>query len=221
MRLLRQGPLLSGRSPPELTLPLSPLLPLFYRRQRDYQVGDIVIARVKGYPCMCPPFLATLSAIPISWRTTPPSGLRPLPSYSARLTSSPDCSSCVQSGHAKSTRSGRARRRSGGASGSSPRATSQSLSRPPSAPLPAAEADPCSGCSIYARPSEMMPLTKTMIHEHLKKNKNSPKSALLNEGYVAFLPPAHAHLSSRLVLRPVPAFPFQAIPDGCCSLVTC
>lgn len=35
-----------------------------------------------------------------------------------------------------------------------------------------------------------MPLTRRMIHDHLNKNKNSPKSALLNEGYFAFLPPA-------------------------------
>lgn len=49
-----KAPLLPGRSLSELTILLPPLLPLFYRRQRDYQVGDIVLARVKGYPCTCP-----------------------------------------------------------------------------------------------------------------------------------------------------------------------
>lgn len=51
----------------------------------------------------------------------------------------------------------------------------------------------------------MTPLTETMIHDHLNKNKNGPKNALLNEGYVALLPPAgaHASLPSRLVFRPV------------------
>lgn len=139
--------LLPGTLPLELTFPLLPLLPLLPTPERLPGWRHRPCPS-QGLPLYVSTFLDTLSASPISWRTTPLSGLRPLPSCSARLTSRSDCSSCVQSGHARSTRSGQARRRSGGASGSSPRATSQSPSvRPPPAP----EADPLVAASTLVR----------------------------------------------------------------------